>query len=126
LDFSEPTTLVAHESKLARLTFEPLMKHYGLSQVSRHRYKPAYLIQAVLDYALSKDAFLILYFSFLYEACCTRKDNTPDDDSTHYLRFLEDFPSWDVVALKKFKPRQKTLLSILSKTFYFRVSFPEI
>ncbi|KAL4956324.1 hypothetical protein BDW69DRAFT_89938 [Aspergillus filifer] len=103
LDFSEPMSLVPHQSKLARLILDQLMKHYGLSQVSRRRYKPAVLIQAVFDYASSEDAFLILYFSFLYETCCTRTANNPDNDSihfTHYLRFLEDFPSCDVDALK--------------------------
>ncbi|KAL4971942.1 hypothetical protein BDW66DRAFT_155186 [Aspergillus desertorum] len=102
MDFSEPLTLVPQQSKLARLIFDRLMKHYGPNQVSRRRYKPAALIQAVLDQASSKDAFLILYFSFLFEACC-ETDNTPDNDGTRYLRFLDDFPSWDLDALRNIR-----------------------
>jgi hypothetical protein len=103
LDFSQPMTLAPNQSQTARLIFDRLMTHYGPGQVSCRRYKPAALIQAVFDNVSSKDLFLIFYFSFLYEACCPRTDDTQDMDNTHYLRFLEDFQSWDLDGLQNIR-----------------------
>lgn len=112
----QPMTLMPHQSQLARLIFDRSMRHYGLDQVSRRGYKPAALIQAVLDHISAKDAFLILYFSFLYKACCTRTDDTHETDSTRYLRFLEDFPLWSLDDSKSIRDATEDFAEYIVET----------
>jgi hypothetical protein len=55
----------------------------------------------------SKDAFLMFFFSFIYEALCSRRDDAIESDIGPYLAYFNDFASWDSDELNKLKGANK-------------------
>jgi hypothetical protein len=103
LDFSQPFVLPHEQSRTASNIFGRLIDHYDPKQTSQKGYKPAALAQAVFDHVSSKDAFLMLLFSFLYGILSSATEDAPGSDATLYLRFFHDFASWGPDRLTKVK-----------------------
>lgn len=101
LDFSQPLTLASHESHNARTTFDRLIERYHPEQTLQRGYKPVALVQTTFDHVSSKDAYLMLFFSFLYEKLCKESGN--NSDITLYVRYFDDFVSWGSDKLRDLK-----------------------
>ena len=95
LDFSPPFSLNSQQHQTATALFGSLIQLYGVEQTIRHGYKPASLIQATYDYIAAKDAFLLFFFSFLYEKLCPGITDLMEPETTVVLSFFDDFSTWD-------------------------------
>ncbi|KAL2382611.1 hypothetical protein RJ035_006036 [Blastomyces gilchristii] len=95
LDFSQPFSLTPQQHQAATTLFRYLIQHYGLEQTIQPGYKPAALIQATFEHVTSKDAFLLFFFSHIYENLCSGVANPIDSDITVALSFFDGFSSWD-------------------------------
>ncbi|KMP02204.1 hypothetical protein CISG_06189 [Coccidioides immitis RMSCC 3703] len=79
----------------ATTLFRSLIQHYGLGQTIQPGYKPAALIQATFEHVTSKDAFLLFFFSHLYENLYSGVTNPIEPDITSALSFFDNFSTWD-------------------------------
>lgn len=95
LDFSQPFSLTPQQRQAATTLFRYLIQHYGLERTIQSGYKPAALIQATFEHVTSKDAFLLFFFSHIYENLCSGVANPIDSDITVVLSFFDGFSSWD-------------------------------
>ena len=96
LDASPPFTLPSPLSLQATALLNTLTQHYGLERKSRHGYKPATLIQVTFKHVMSKDAFLLFFFSYVYQVLLTEAEVCFDPDTMVILvSYFEDCGSWD-------------------------------
>ncbi|KAI2983394.1 unnamed protein product [Aspergillus niger] len=100
LDFSQPFTLPPDQSRTATIVFYQLINHYNTEQVARKGYRPAALAQAVFDHVSSKDAFLVLFLSFVHDTLCSQSNNAQSSDFTPCLLYFDGFASWNLEKLK--------------------------
>lgn len=91
--------LPPHESQAARVIFQELINNYDSEQRSPEGYKPIALVQATFDHVASKDTFLMLFFSFLYEKLCARRGDGAESDISPYLTYFSDLASWNSARL---------------------------
>ncbi|OOF99307.1 hypothetical protein ASPCADRAFT_39628, partial [Aspergillus carbonarius ITEM 5010] len=103
LDFSQPFSLPPDQSQAAIIIFNQLIDHYNPNQASQKGYKPAALALAVYEHVSAKDAFLMLFFSLIYDTLCPRTTDTRDPDITTYLRYFDDLVSWSPDRLRNAK-----------------------
>ncbi|RAO74321.1 uncharacterized protein BHQ10_010333 [Talaromyces amestolkiae] len=101
LDFSQPFTLPPHESQAARAIFQELINNYDSEQRPPRGYKPIALVQATFDHVASKDTFLMLFLSFLYETLCSRRGDGAESDISPYLAYFSDLASWNSARLSE-------------------------
>lgn len=95
LNFSTPFSLNSQQRQRATTLLRSLVQLYGVEQTIRHGFKPALLIQSTFEYVKAQDAFLLFYFSFLYESLCPGVTDLTEPEITVALSFFDDFSTWD-------------------------------
>jgi hypothetical protein len=93
LDFSESFLLSPQQNETSNILFDSFIEHYGPERAIQKGYKPAGLIRVTFDHILSKDSFLMFFFTYLHEILVDIDSNL---DSA--LIYFKDFTSWDAAA----------------------------
>ncbi|KAJ5998514.1 hypothetical protein N7451_006324 [Penicillium sp. IBT 35674x] len=80
LDFSVPFSLTPQQHETARNLVTTLIRHYGPEKTVRKGYRPAALIQAILEHVASPDTFMTFFISYLYEALCLEEGHAAEGE----------------------------------------------
>lgn len=88
-------------SQTARAIFQQLINSYTTEQRPPRGYKSSALVQATIDHVVSKDTFLTLFFSFLYETLSGNRDNGVESDISPYLTYFSGLASWNSIKLSE-------------------------
>ncbi|KAJ5938322.1 hypothetical protein N7466_001456 [Penicillium verhagenii] len=100
LDFSVPFSLTPQQHETARNLVTRLIRHYGPEKTVRKGYRPAALVQAILEHVASPDTFMTFFISYIYEALCSDEGHAAESDITHPLLYLEGFSLWEPEKIK--------------------------
>lgn len=127
LDFSVPLSLTAQQRDSARDLVVRLVQHYGPQQTVRKGYKPAALIQAILEHIESPDTFLTFFLSYIYEDLCPDGGPLADSDITRALSFFDRFSSWETEQINNLNGALEKFAEYIVDNFLLpHVSFPQI
>lgn len=61
----------------------------------RKGYKPAALIQAMLEYVTSPDTLMTFFFSYIYDLLCSKEEHEVEFDMAHALSYLDGLATCD-------------------------------
>lgn len=71
-----------------------LVRQYGAERTVRKGYRPAALIQAILEHVMSPDTFLRFFFAYIYEYICSNGEPADGYDITTSLSYLDGLAPW--------------------------------
>lgn len=94
LDFFVFLSLTSQQRELVTNLVATLVQRDGFEQTVPEGYRPAALIQTILEHVRSPDTFLTFFLSFIYEYLCSNEETVVSSDITCALSYFDDLALW--------------------------------